>query len=1017
MQHLTRWTRVIFFTTLAVTLTAAAALSQSGRGRPKVPQPSSTTAAPANVSVPAATVVIKQEQAGTISRFVLHNGITVVINEQHATPIVASVAAFKAGPAGDWGTDVTQTLIERLILKGHAQLQLREIGAKMEADDSQGCTSYFVLTSPAKLREAVTAQADLLQNPTLDEGAIRKEIGRAIEETRSGGAGSAMAGSFSAFSTRTLTPHNALTTPFKSIDDPASASMSRLIDIAFGGANASIADAMRPISNEQLLESYRNRYRPENLIVSVVGDVSTFETLVSIQQVYGTFGETAQTTDKNAKVGEAAKRPTLSAQKSRKDPSPGETVETQKPVQPAESKPAPSAAPDKLRYAADRGDITQSLITVGFRVPGLESRDSAAIEVLAALLGQGRGSRLNRYLIDGQMAANRIEARYVAQQKTGLLAIQIWSPADSREGSSIDKAESALFKALDTVRHETPAEGELVRAKTVIEKRFVDDNETYLGRAIAFARAEAGASGFRSAIDFRARIRAVSGADVQRIAAAHLTIANTSIHEYEPLTAAPRNFDSDTFTRTVTSWAPGFAQPVDSASVQPADPRAAIAPVAQGSDRSPEQRALLESVQPLPVKDFSTLNGPKAFVREDHSQPKVTIAILFQGGRVIEDESTSGTTELMLRSIQYGTPRRTFPQVTDELEQLGADVGIVAEPDFFGFVVSVLSRNAERALKLVRDEIEEPAFRDEDVVRAKRGQVAAIREARDLPISRSHEMLLQALFPGHPYALPPHGREEIIAALTSDKIREWHSRVIKRQLPIAIVVGDTDGSALVSGQVAEGFKRRELDTAIQLKAPNIVSGGEKTEQRPTDQTTIAIGVGGPKAESRDLTALQVIEAAMNFESGPLLLELRDKQNLISNGALDEEELFVAGIMWAWAITSPENEQRTRGALRAQLEVISRDGMAPNQLAGARALTATAQLAQFQSQTQHALQYAEAIFRRRALGEVDDVDRMSKVSSDDIKRAASIYLKVATSSTAVVRGAASQPPAPQTPKQN
>jgi zinc protease len=995
--------------------------------------------------VPAATAVIKQEQAGTTSRFALHNGMTVVINEQHAAPIVAAVACFKAAPLGEWEINGAARLIEHLILNGAAQrpgeqalLQLRALGASLEVGASQGCANYSMVVSPGRLREALAIEAAALQNPSLDDEAIRRAIPLVIEGGSLGAARARGLTSSSAFTTRTLTPDKSehALSQLISFDDPAAYGMSRLIDIAFTTppANAPMnavspmgamntmnpmnMDALRSMTREQLLEVYRNRYRPENLIVSIVGDVSTFDTLVLIQQLYGSFGEPLQTTDK---VGEGAKRTNASAPKARADVSPPETsrpraeVEKPQPNQSPESRPA--TAQDKLRYAADRADITQSIVSVGFHVPGADSKDSAAIEVLTAMLGQGRGSHLSRSLIDGQMTTNRIESNYLAQQKTGLLTVQMWAATESREGFSIDKAESALFKVLDGVRREIPTDGQMARAKTVLEKRFLDETGTYLGRATALVQAEASGAGFRTALDYRARIRAVSAADVQRVAAAHLTITNTSLDEYEPFYATPRTFDSDTFAKTVMSWAPGFAQPVESGTVRPAETNAALGAVPQGAERPAEQRAMIESVQPLPIRDFSTLNGPKAFVREDHSQPEVTIAILFQGGRVTEDTSTSGTTELMLRSILYGTPRRTFPQVTDELEQLGADVRIVAEPDFFGFIVSALARNADRALKLVRDEIEEPAFRDEDVARARLGQIASIREARDLSFSRARELLLQALFPGHPYSLPPHGREEVVASLTSDKVREWHSRVVKRQLPIAIIVGDTDGSALVSSQIAEGFKRRDIDSATQVKIPQTAGASEKIEQRRREQTTVAIGFVGPKGDSGDLPVLQLIEAAMNLEGGRVFPELRDRQSVISAAALDDQDMFVAGVISACAVTPPGNEQRARAELVAKLEALVRVGMTTSELGSARALTATSQLALLQSQTQHALQYAQAIFYRRQVSEVDDFgEQSSKVSADDIKRVASAYFKVAAASAGVVRGIA--PAAiPSAPKQD
>src|SRR4029079_18982548 len=166
----------------------------------------------------------------------------------------------------------------------------------------------------------------------------------------------------------------------------------------------------------------------------------------------------------------------------------------------------------------------------------------------------------------------------------------------------------------------------------------------------------------------------------------------------------------------------------------------------------------------------------RAFVREDHAQQVVSVAILFQGGRLIEDAATSGTTELMLRSILYGTPRRSYAQLTQELEQLGADVQVIVDRDFFGFMLSTLSRNSDRAVKLLRDAIEDPAFRAEDITRARLGQIAAIHDARDSIFERSRELLMQSLLPGHPYSLPPHGREEVIAALNAEKLTEWHMR-------------------------------------------------------------------------------------------------------------------------------------------------------------------------------------------------------------------------------------------------
>jgi len=478
-----------------------------------------------------------------------------------------------------------------------------------------------------------------------------------------------------------------------------------------------------------------------------------------------------------------------------------------------------------------------------------------------------------------------------------------------------------------------------------------------------------------------------------------------------------RTFDADTFATTVNAWAPAFAQPVEASSVRAPDAASVMAPVAQGTERSQDRQLAIESNLPLPVKNFSTLNGPKAFVREDHSQQTVTVAILFQGGRLVEDASSSGTTELMLRSMLCGTPRRTLSQMSQELDQLGAEVQIVVEPDFFGFILSSLSRNAEHALKLLRDVIEEPAFREDDITRARLGQLALIRDSRDSGVAHSRDLLLQAMFGTHSYGLPLHGREEVIGALNSEKLGEWYAKAVKRQVPVAIIVGDTDGSALVSAQIAEGFRRRDPDTSIQVRSLQPGSTPEKADSSKDEMTSLAIGTFGPKAGTPDIAPAMLIEAAMNGEGGVLFREVRDKQNLIWSGAFKAESMFVAGLLAGYVATSPENEAKAKAALLGEFGRMSRGDFQSDEIAAARALATTRRLALMQSQSEHALKYAQTIFYKQEATDVDDVaDRLSKVTPENVKKLAAAAFKTGATYVGAVRGT-SQKQSPPAPKQN
>jgi predicted Zn-dependent peptidase len=745
-------------------------------------------------------------------------------------------------------------------------------------------------------------------------------------------------------------------------------------------------EGLRSITSEQLEAFYLQHYRPENLVIALAGD-TTAGKLIEVQKLFGGFGVKQEDKPAPAIKGKPATEPPVKE--------PGKD-KPQTELQTADRTPA-VPAPPRLRYLADRGDINESIVSVGFRVPGRTSKEWPAIEALSAIIGQGRASRLGRLLVDEMMVASRVSSGSVALAGSGLLTIQAHIAPDDK-GAAIDNAESALFRELDRLRRETPSESEMARARAVLEKQFIDRSDTFLDRAYEIARAEASGN-FRAAVNYREIIRGVTPRDVQQAAARYLTLEGALIHEFEPYQAPLRAFTDESFATTVRTWAPALAQSVAENQVKEADPKLWIAPVTRGAERTLNEQAALESIQPLAVKDFSTYNGPRAYVREDHTLPKVTIAILFQGGRLLEEQSTSGTTEMMLRAMLYGTARQAPAQLQQELEQLGADVEMIVEPDFFGYNISVLSQSAERALRIVRDLIEEPAFRDEDIARARLAQTGAIRNARDNTRVRAKELMLQAVFPGHPYSLPPHGREEVLAKLDAEQLSEWHARLIKRQLPLVVIVGDTNGSALVSGQLAEGFRRRDLDKSLPAKVAQAGKPGDRSEQRLREHTMLSIGYAGPGVEGNDLPAIELLSAA-----------IVEDQSFGPATAFGHDALFTSSVAYIQMPVAPDDEQRARAALASELERMSRSGLSANEMTSARHAAHALYTHRLQTHKARALAYARAVLYQRPAGEVDSlIEQAAKLTPEDVKRVASLYFKPSAAFAGIVRGKAAQQP--------
>lgn len=952
--------------------------AQSGRGRPRVAPPS-TTAPPPPVTIPADAAVVKQEQNGFTSRVVLRNGITVIVDEQHSLPIAAAVACVRRT---DKSADarLVSALVQRIILRGtvtrpqgKAVADLRALGGQLDAFITQDASVLAAVGPSSKLKETLAIQSDLVRNALLDAEDVRRELQLASDELKA-------FGNLSSDSTRLARAQ------LDQNDDPW--------PIKATESNIS------SVTRERLLDSYRSAFNPANLVVVVVGDVVPYTALIEVQQSYGNFvvNPRAAATSPSGKPKPGVAVSTTTPKSAQADARAGQSPTTTSPDNEAATpKPSDSVS---ASYYNERLDIRQGRARVEFPGPGLESPDWSAIEVLTSILGIGRASRLHRTLIDAQLAADRVEASYIPGGETSVIRFQLWPTQDARGAGSLDSVESGLFRELDRIRRELVSEGELARAKSILEERFLELDSSFLNRAIRMGLGEASQGGIADVVGYRSKIRSVRAEDVQKVAGKYLIANAAVVREIEPLSAPPRTFDADRFAATVATWAPGFSKPVDSASIRPADPTQSSAPLAQS-----EERPARESIEPLPVKDFSTLNGPRAFVREDHAHALVTIALFFQGGRLLETASNAGITELMLRSMIYGTARRSYNQLTDELEQRGARLEAVSEADFFGFVLSVPSRNADRVLRILRDIVEEPAFREDEVKRAALGQLFEIRSDRDSLVSNAQMLLRASLFPGHAYAMPPHGTEEILVKITAEQLQEWHAKLIKRQYPLIVIVGDTDGSALVSGQLAEGFRRRDLDTSLQVKLPAMSAPGEKADTRNQPVNAIALGYSGPKGSSSDRAALALLVEAMNGPGGLLWRELRDKQGLALGSFFASESWFAGGSISICAIGSMGKEPALRAAMLSLLQGVGRVGLNEKDFEGAMAAAFGARLSQLQSQRFHALEYARAVYYQQQAASVDGpTEDAVKITPEELKRATTTYLK-GTPSIGVIRSRA------------
>jgi zinc protease len=157
------------------------------------------------------------------------------------------------------------------------------------------------------------------------------------------------------------------------------------------------------------------------------------------------------------------------------------------------------------------------VVYLGYHVPSQQSKDAPALEMLSTILSAGRASRIYRHLVQERPLALEAGGDYNYFSVDPNL---FWFWATPMPTQTPETLEKALLAEMDNLKNEPVTEEELARAKNQVEAAFVFQQDSVHRRATLLARFEL-IGGYDQMDSYVQKIRAVTAADVQRVARAY----------------------------------------------------------------------------------------------------------------------------------------------------------------------------------------------------------------------------------------------------------------------------------------------------------------------------------------------------------------------------------------------------------------------------------------------------------------------------------------------------------------
>ncbi len=181
---------------------------------------------------------------------------------------------------------------------------------------------------------------------------------------------------------------------------------------------------------------------------------------------------------------------------------------------------------------------------------------------------------------------------------------------------------------------------------------------------------------------------------------------------------------------------------------------------------------------------FTLKNGMKVLVVENHKLPQVGFAISLLNDPIAEGDK-AGYLSIMGQLLDRGTATRSSKQIADEIDFIGAELGVSSS----GVDAGGLSRYKEQILELMADVLLNPTFPQEEFDKIVKQTLSGLEANKTDPKSMAGNMRSKVLYPAnHPYG--DVVTEETVKRITIDDCKKYYETYFKPNKALMAIVGD-----------------------------------------------------------------------------------------------------------------------------------------------------------------------------------------------------------------------------------
>lgn len=641
---------------------------------------------------------------------------------------------------------------------------------------------------------------------------------------------------------------------------------------------------LRVISRDDLYNHYRRYYVPNNAIIAAVGDFDSRDLLERVGNAFGSIS-----------AGEV--------------PPP---VRAREPKQIAE------------RRVVLRRPAPAAYLRMGFHTPDASSPDAVPLLVADALLSGGKGmglggggsmgrsARLYRALVSSGLARSA-SSDFDLSLDPSLMTIG----ATALPGVEPEQIEAVIDEELDRLRQDLAPEEELARTMKQVRAQYIYSLAGVTNQAFWLGQMEI-VDSYRRVDGLLGEIEQVTPEDVRRVAQTY--------------------FQPD--QRTV-GW---------------------LLPTERGGGGADERETMANAAVPKLWSVYGAgsdgagqdATGTAGFTRAElpggavlltqarQNDPAVYARFRVEAGTVAEPEGQDGLAAFTARMLQRGQEGRTFEQLNELTDGLGASLSVDAGRRFVDAGLRCLREDLPELIGVVASILRRPTFPDEEIERVRQQILTGIREADDDTRSVADLTLRRMLYPlDHPNAQRVSGEMATVQRIGRIDLVDFHAKSYGTNVLTVAIAGGFGRPEDVQALISDAFAGWQADVVAPAASvpiePVPVTRTASHSLASKSQADVAIGYPTLARSDPDYYALETANLILGRLGlmGRLGASVRDKQGLAYYVYSSVDTGREQSLWNARAGVDPKNVEQTVSSIRTEIDRLRSEPVTEDELSDAK----------------------------------------------------------------------------------